>query len=156
MGIYKDEKGFSLIELIIVVTILGILSAAAVPYYVNYLYRTRVEEDIASAKEIIHVMKMYAASNGLGDAYYNQSAERMLEALEYGEMENRKMLSAAQEYIQDGFYPYYHSQVGIVLSFSASSERAGKYAGEYRVSDSGSLPHATVGGDANTALGSSE
>ena len=37
----RDSRGFTLIELLIAVTILGILSAVAVPSYIQYMTRTK-------------------------------------------------------------------------------------------------------------------
>lgn len=44
----KKQAGFSLIELMIVVTILGILAALAIPSYQNYTQRARFAEVIAA------------------------------------------------------------------------------------------------------------
>ena len=55
----KKKKGFTLIELIIVIAIIAILAAIAIPNFLSIQRKARVKADIASAKTI------YDASSAL-------------------------------------------------------------------------------------------
>ncbi|MCY1294759.1 Fimbrial protein [compost metagenome] len=60
----KAQKGFTLIELMIVVAIIGILAAIAIPQYQDYTIRTRVSEGLNLAGAAKAAVAETFAANG--------------------------------------------------------------------------------------------
>ena len=57
----KDNKGFTLVELVIVVAILAILVGLLAPQYTKYVEKTRTSADASNMDEMVKVIKVYAA-----------------------------------------------------------------------------------------------
>ena len=49
----RDSKGFTLVELMVVVAIIGILAAVAVPYYQKYINKARFTAKVLPAARVI-------------------------------------------------------------------------------------------------------
>ena len=60
----KVQQGFTLIELMIVIAIIGILAAIAIPAYQNYTIRSQVTEGLSLADGWKTSISEYYAQNG--------------------------------------------------------------------------------------------
>lgn len=63
----KNNKGFSLIELIIVIAIMAILLVVLVPQYLKYIERSRNATDLENARSIVNALQIYAIDPEVND-----------------------------------------------------------------------------------------
>jgi len=62
--IKKYYNGFTLVEILIVVVIVGILAAIAIPTYNNYVKKGYATEAKTQIKNIVQAAELYATENG--------------------------------------------------------------------------------------------
>ncbi|HIF9358522.1 TPA: pilin [Photobacterium damselae] len=63
----KGQKGFTLIELMIVVAIIGVLSAVAIPAYKNYVTKSEVASAMATMKALITPLEATIQEKGIAN-----------------------------------------------------------------------------------------
>lgn len=93
----KLQKGFTLVELLIAVAILGILTAVAVPQYAGYISNTRLNNAQNNLRAIYMKQQEYMTNNNV---YYSPGACGDNAAA------INTNLFGGQSIIQDNFYTY--------------------------------------------------
>ena len=93
------QKGFTLIELMIVVAIIGILAAVALPAYQDYTARAKVSEIIAQMAGAKTQVTEYYATTGTPDAALDNKALGMDEKIESEYMSDLKVTGTATTFV---------------------------------------------------------
>ncbi len=81
--IYNDQKGFTLTEIVIVVVVLGIITAIAIPLSAGSVERGRVTADQATVRTLNDITTLYRLNKAVEDPFLddNNSNADLLEVL---------------------------------------------------------------------------
>ena len=82
----KNNKGFTLVELIVVLVILAILAAILVPTLLGYIDRARSEKDFSTA-QTVRVAAQATIDQAYGDGYKTDNGNTKTAVTKIAEME---------------------------------------------------------------------
>lgn len=74
----KNKKGFTLVEIIIVLVILAILAAIAFPSLLGYIERSKDTKDLMVAKNVLESAQIMGKKYYEVDGYYNEAASESI------------------------------------------------------------------------------
>lgn len=68
----KDNKGFTLVELVIVIAILAILVGLLAPQYTKYVEKSKKSADVNNMEELVKAVEVYVIDSATKDAVKKQ------------------------------------------------------------------------------------
>jgi prepilin-type N-terminal cleavage/methylation domain-containing protein len=83
----RGREGFTLVELMVVVALIGVLSAIAIPSFLSYQARSRRSEAFVNLSAIARVQKTFQATRGT----YHDSVAPFPDFVPYGGLGSHKM-----------------------------------------------------------------
>ena len=105
----KTSNGFTLVEILIVVAIIGILAAVAVPAYFNHVLRTRQAEayhnllDIKAAQEMFYAQyNKYGSPLSDGDTFTNLLSFDLGDSIYYSYLISASTITNTFNAVADG------------------------------------------------------
>lgn len=57
----KNNKGFSLVELIVVIAVMAVLVGVLAPAYLRYVEKAKMQKDVSAVGEVVEAIKIAAA-----------------------------------------------------------------------------------------------
>lgn len=116
----NGQKGFTLVELIVVMAILAILAAIAVPRYNSTLNGAKEKADIATARTIQSAAMLYQANSSTNALPTSITSDTMAEYLAADVFDDDKTVKAPQQ--GGDFHFYYNSSTGSCVCANTKPE----------------------------------
>lgn len=63
----KNNKGFSLVELIVVIAVMAVLVGVLAPAYLRYVDKAKLQKDVSAVAEVVESIKMAAAEEDVSE-----------------------------------------------------------------------------------------
>lgn len=82
-GVFRNNRGFSLIELLVVITIMGILAGVAIPRFINVLDQAKERADESNIHTIKSAAQVYFFETGAWPAQGHLNEEYTGDFLDY-------------------------------------------------------------------------
>lgn len=63
----RNNKGFSLVELIVVIAVMAVLVVVLAPAYLRYVDKAKVQKDVSAVSEVVQAIKIAAAEEAVAE-----------------------------------------------------------------------------------------
>lgn len=67
MNTKRNNKGFSLVELIVVIAVMAVLVGVLAPAYLRYVDKAKLQKDVSAVAEVVEAIKIAAAEEDVSD-----------------------------------------------------------------------------------------
>lgn len=99
----KDNKGFTLIELIIVIAILGIIALIAIPNLAGIRQRSQVSADKRTAEQIGKAVRIWATDTDAAEGRTIPSTATQYDDIDTDGTTNKNFAGLTPDYISSGY-----------------------------------------------------
>lgn len=97
----KDNKGFTLVELVIVIAILAILVGLLAPQYTKYVEKSRKSADASNMDEMVKAVQVYAADGEKNVPEIKAPGETIVLNAKVAPTVGTNLVNALKEYCPD-------------------------------------------------------